>query len=147
MKTTCGIYLLNKDNELLITHPTNFGQDGCWSIPKGQPEESEMNLLAALRELREETSINLFYKGCKLQLPLSIYKSKAKILVSYLFKSDKLDKDTSIKCESYLYWKEKRIPENDDYAWIDINDSKLDTLLHEAQVENLKIIREWVNKK
>lgn len=58
MKTTCGIFLYDNTDKFLIVHPTNHPFD-VWSIPKGMIDENETYLEAAIRELKEETSIDL----------------------------------------------------------------------------------------
>jgi len=49
--------------EFLLAHPGGpyFAKkdDGHWSIPKGEPDEGEDLLMAAVREFREETGINV----------------------------------------------------------------------------------------
>ena len=48
---TCGIFLFNNRDELLIVHPT-FHPDKIWSIPKGMKMYNEAPLQAAVRELK-----------------------------------------------------------------------------------------------
>ena len=64
MKKSAGIILYRRHNnitEVLLVHPggpfwTNK-DEGAWSIPKGEVEDHEEILQAALRELYEETGI------------------------------------------------------------------------------------------
>ncbi len=55
---TAGIFLFNATNEILLVHPTNSGYNN-WSIPKGIVEENESVIEGAIRELFEETNVNL----------------------------------------------------------------------------------------
>ena len=58
-KITCGIYLFDANNLLLIQHPTGF-RPTVWGVPKGRPDAGEENLFeVAKRELFEETGIVL----------------------------------------------------------------------------------------
>jgi 8-oxo-dGTP pyrophosphatase MutT (NUDIX family) len=53
---SCGILLLNEDGEVLLAHATGTTH---WDLPKGHAEEGETALVAAVRETREETGLEL----------------------------------------------------------------------------------------
>ncbi|HVW50999.1 MAG TPA: NUDIX hydrolase [Trinickia sp.] len=53
---SCGVVLLDGRGRVLLAHATETSH---WDIPKGQPDAGEAPLEAALRELREETGIEL----------------------------------------------------------------------------------------
>lgn len=148
MEKSCGFYIINKNNELLITHPYLGKGNGSWGIPKGKIDGGETKLQAAFRELQEETGLTI--DDCDFvslyKLPSRRYKSKNKILYSWLMICDNFYSDTKIECISTFEYKGKLFPENDKYMWIDINDKNLKTMLHEAQVENIDIIIETINK-
>ena len=56
LRSGVGIVVLNKDNKIFVAkridNPKNF-----WQMPQGGIDEGEDHLSAALRELKEETSI------------------------------------------------------------------------------------------
>jgi len=136
MKTTCGIFLLNNKNELLVTHATNSSWER-WSIPKGIPEKNETYLIAAKREFLEETNIDLDkYEYSMLALGCRVYPNNNKILFAFVFKID--DEITEeIKCNSMVYMEGKEpFPENDFTEWITI-DRALD-ILHVTQISLLQ---------
>jgi ADP-ribose pyrophosphatase YjhB (NUDIX family) len=57
MKKSAGVIIILKGEKVLLCHPTNSLWFGTYSFPKGGLEEGESNLDAAIRELREETSV------------------------------------------------------------------------------------------
>lgn len=58
MKISSGLVII-QDNKILLVHPTNHRWWGTYSIPKGEVEEGEDLLEAALRESQEELGIKL----------------------------------------------------------------------------------------
>lgn len=135
---TCGLYLISKNNNVLICHPTGGGDE--WSLPKGKVEEGEKSFDTAVRETKEETgiviSVNNF--GIPMKLPDRLYKSGRKILKSFaMFESVDGDIESfKCHCDSYVGSTDK--PEIDDYMWVSLEKAK--EMLHESQVENLDII-------
>ncbi len=66
MKTSAGLLLYRfkkKEPEFFLVHPGGpFWKNkdiGSWSIPKGEVEENEDYLAAAIRETKEETGISI----------------------------------------------------------------------------------------
>ena len=53
-----GMFLINKNMNLLICHPTNH-KPNFWSIPKGKVEALETFVDACVRETFEESNIDL----------------------------------------------------------------------------------------
>ena len=136
MKKTCGIYLLNKYNELLIVHPTYGPKKNSWSIPKGEPEEYEEfdSLSTAIREFYEETGITItkevYYLG------ENEYLSGRKTLTAYFIKDEDMERE-KIVCESKRIINNKLLPENDKYLWISVTKDKdrlINKYLHESQI-------------
>lgn len=50
----CGCIILNEDKVLLVKH-----NDGHWGFPKGHMEENETELQTAIREVKEETNLDV----------------------------------------------------------------------------------------
>jgi 8-oxo-dGTP pyrophosphatase MutT (NUDIX family) len=146
MKTTCGIFLLNKKNEILVEHPTNHDPN-FWSIPKGNADPGEKYLDAALREFKEETDLDLKkLENCSYikEYDLIKYKSGKKQLKAYLYKFDGYLYGYPFKCESMVTYLNGKVlknpfPECDDFKWVTID--KAMEIVHETQVEILRKIK------
>ncbi len=134
MLTTCGIYLYSlKSRKILVCHatrsPWNF-----WSIPKGIKEEDEDCYNAAVRELKEETGLDINKINIleKRHLPPAKYQKQDKILESFLIITDtSLDK-FKFSCSVLI---NNSFPEVDKWKLLDID--KEDNLLHESQRQNI----------
>ena len=76
MKISAGLALV-KEGKILLAHPTNAPWKMSFSIPKGEIEEDEDILNAAIRETHEEVGISV---PRELILPnqLSVYYRKSK---------------------------------------------------------------------
>ncbi len=143
-----GIFIVRKDNMLLVCHPTNHAVD-FWSIPKGKVEEGETMLEAAIRETYEETNIDLtsisesHYNLHELE-PVD-YGHKKKIIHPFLllevtnsrFPWDNIE----IKCNSNVPADRGGFPEMDAYKWVSLEHAKL--ILHATQVACLDKIIEF----
>ena len=57
IKKSAGVIIILKNEKVLLCHPTKSKWFGSYSFPKGGIEQGESTLDAALRELREETSV------------------------------------------------------------------------------------------
>lgn len=127
MKETSGVILLNKFNHVLILKPSGtINKDAPWSIPKGQIDENEEPIDAAVRELEEEAGIivepeNLTFLG------ESKYKSGKKKIYAFLAQDDQA-KDM----EPTLNW------ENSDFAWVSPEIAM--KVVHEAQAPFLRLL-------
>lgn len=140
MKVTCGIVLISPvNNSILLCHPTGAPWDS-WSIPKGLCDDNETYEQAAIRELQEETGINLTVK------PEYIgsykYNNKKKVLIGYCCTLDRHMDIPDIKCGSFVKsGKLEKFPEVDSFMWLLSPWLKIgSTLLHHTQVELLKDI-------
>lgn len=56
MKTSAGLVIIH-NNKILLVHPTNAPWYHSFSIPKGEVEEGEDLLEAAIRETKEEIGV------------------------------------------------------------------------------------------
>ena len=126
MKLTCGIYLFDVNNKLLIQHPTNF-RATVWGIPKGRFDADETDVFEVCkRELFEETGIvlddyNIVHKE---ELDIAQYNDTNKFLKSYFVKVDSDLSDVKLYCDSMVMRNEKpAFPEVDEWKWVDIDEA------------------------
>lgn len=133
-KQSAGVLLYRKNtaekHEVLLAHPGGpfwANKDiGSWTIPKGEFEENDDALEAAIREFEEET-------GTKLSgdfFPLEPIKQKSgKVIYAWAIKGD-LDAEKITSNLFEIEWpprsgKLKEFPEIDRAAWFGIEEAKL----------------------
>ncbi len=126
-KLSAGLLMYRKKNvepEFFLVHPGGpyfkNKDDGYWSIPKGEPEDGEPdNLVVAIREFKEETSIEP--KGPYQELG-TITQKNGKVVHAWAFEGDWPD-DNPIVCNTFdLEWPPRsgkfiHIPEVDKGEW------------------------------
>ena len=131
METTCGIFLIDNRDRCLIVHPTGH-KDYSWSLPKGRMEAGEGYLDAAIRELREETGIDLPlyapYINMIRRLPAVKYTTRPKLLIPFAIWLSISMQDVHLYCDLQH---DDRFPENDDFRWVPI--PELFRLTHPTQ--------------
>ena len=140
MTYTCGIFIVDALDRVLICHITNQKMEGrTWSIPKGLPDEGESWVDAACRETMEETGIEIKPENI-LPLGESPYYSKSmstnKTLIPFLGWVDKSGDEIECVCHSMFENKQGDFqPEVDAFRWVDF-DTALD-MIHDSQVAKL----------
>lgn len=145
MKTaivTCGIYLYSTTSEkVLVCHATHSPWNN-WSIPKGLPDNGETPYAAAMRELYEETGIELEKIHTVTVQPLDArkYQKQNKILESFLVVTNSDLSTHTFVCHSFT---EKQFPEVDRWKWVSLDEAE--KLLHESQQKNIVIIKELLS--
>ncbi len=120
MQTTCGIFLIDNQDRMLIVHPTNHPNDH-WTIPKGLRDVGESDWDAAKRELQEETGIDLDYLTYKKEYMGYIpYGYKNKTLSSFLVKCENTLSTKTLHCDSLFMNKEYNMkqPEVDGFELV-----------------------------
>jgi 8-oxo-dGTP pyrophosphatase MutT (NUDIX family) len=149
MVHSCGIFLINKDNKFLIGHCTKQ-DDKSWSIPKGRMDPYEtIPLLTAIREVFEETNIQLIDSDHFYHLPLVQYKNKDKALFPFLLFETDNEYDFNnfdIKCNSHVELEgEDPFPEFDDFKWVTIEEST--PLINRSQLSCLSLIQKLIDER
>ena len=115
----------DKELEVLLVHPGGpfwkNKDDGSWSIPKGEFDESEKPLDAALREMKEEVGLEL--KGNFIELT-PVKQKSGKLVYAWALEYD-FD-PSNIKSNTFeIEWppksgKKKEFPEIDKAVWFDV---------------------------
>lgn len=113
MLETCGTFIFAPDCSLLICRATSDNKN--WSIPKGHKELLESYKEAAIRECVEETGIILDKKNL-LHIGESVYNSKKKKIIGFV-NLIPVDKKTKLQCNCFFNYKNKKLPEVDNYQW------------------------------
>lgn len=148
IKISCGIYLFDSRDRMLIGHPTGF-KDNIWSIPKGRMDVDETDYIdVAKRELFEETGINIDnFNIIKFrEFDIIRYRETNKYLKGFLVKVDSDLSNFELKCGSMVYRNGiPSFPEFDDFRWVTIEESR--SLLHPFQSINLDICSQIIYEK
>jgi len=131
-KVSAGILLYRKANnhlEVLLVHPGGpfwkNKDDGSWTIPKGETNNGEELLSAAIREFHEETGMLL--SGSFIELN-PVKQKSGKLVHAWALEGD--INENKIKSNNFeLEWpirsgKFQSFPEIDKAAWYDITKAK-----------------------
>ncbi len=144
MQHSAGILLfrLNPELQIYLVHPGGpyfvHKDNGFWSIPKGGVEASESNLEAAIRELQEETSLDLKDIPEKdfIDLGEIVYASRKKVYIyAYHYEKEIPFKSITNWIEyPYKSGKKIEIPENDRGGWFGLEEATLKLSLNQNGV-------------
>ncbi len=80
-KLLAGLAIV-KPGHILLVHPTGAAYDETWSIPKGHQEPGEPTLQAAVREVLEETGLQIPTTALTRPMPFFL-RPKPKKVMSY----------------------------------------------------------------
>lgn len=121
--------LITDGKKFLIVHPTG-SEDNRWDIPKGIKEDTEDIWKACIREVQEETGLDISYKKSK--NCGRFYYNQHKDLYLYLIMYDTLPYIQNFTCTSYVTYFD--YPEVDKYKYIEFKD------MNKYLIEKLKNI-------
>jgi 8-oxo-dGTP pyrophosphatase MutT (NUDIX family) len=148
MRKTAGIFLIRKDNKLLIAHPTKLPENR-WSIPKGGIEDGEYPTDAAVREMFEEANVDVstWTLMHNLEHVKLKYKEEEKLLVPFVLfeKQNNIDFGSfEFKCNSNVPEEMGGFPEMDDFKWVTLDEAK--EVLFKSQVKCVEEIERIIEK-
>ncbi len=120
-KLSCGIIFVDTEKEkILMIHPTN--QKDYWDFPKGRTEIGETPLITALREVNEETGIELSSQEIEGLVDLGRHTyNRQKDLHIFICYNKEID-ISKLHCSSMVD-KPVPYPECDDFAFFSIVDA------------------------
>lgn len=137
LNKTCGIFIFNPDNTVLICHVTN-SDSNTWSIPKGRPDSlNELSIDTAVRELYEETGLGLDKKNL-ISIGSSFYKS-GREFVGFVYKSKDIINISSLNCSSMFEKNGIFFPEVDEFIFMKPVDIINKKLIHDTQIHCLSM--------
>lgn len=111
----CGCIIINNNDKVLLVLQR---KSKCWSFPKGHVENNETEIETALREVKEETGIDVNIEASKrYELTYKINNSTNKNVVYFIARP--LNANVKIQEKEIL-----------DYKWCDIN-KVVETLTYE----------------
>jgi bis(5'-nucleosidyl)-tetraphosphatase len=135
MEHTYGIFLFNKNDEVLICRPYGIKTNTGWTVPKGKAEKDETDIQAALREFYEEAGMDLKkYESDITFIGKQTYKTKKKRFYGFILKLNKTISIDKFKCDCKIVG--KSVPEVDNYEWVSVDEAI--SRIHEAQSKLLK---------
>ena len=140
---TCGIFLYSiQTRKFLACHATNSPWNK-WSIPKGLKDKGENSLGAAVRELKEETGLDIEKLNILEVYPLPPvkYKKQNKILEPFLVVTDTPLDNYLFECQTFA---KDNLPEIDKWKWIGLDE--ITKYLHDSQHENVELIASLLDK-
>lgn len=144
MTKISGIFLVRKDNQILLCHPTKHSPN-FWSIPKGRVDDGEELIDTAIRETYEETNVDLKDWSLIHNLDPIPYDTDKKALYCYVIfeNQNSFDFDSfELKCNSNVDADKGGFPEMDGYRWATLEEAK--PLMHMAQALALEQLAELV---
>ncbi|WP_182915862.1 NUDIX hydrolase [Massilia cavernae] len=122
LPVSCGTLIVNARGELLLCHVTGTAK---WDIPKGMQDPGETPLEAAVRELREESGLEL---DSRLFADLGCfdYRPNKKLHLFHVQAPDGLDCLDHLECTSFFphHKTGEPTPEADGFRWASREDLK-----------------------
>lgn len=122
---SCGFIIVSNDKKILLGKATEHPSPFCWTVFKGGQEGNETYIETAIRELKEETGIdisadNILNRNISTN-PIHSYSIKQKKVYLFLLEdySGILNKKEFV-CNSF--WGNPPMPEISEYKWCSIEE-------------------------
>jgi ADP-ribose pyrophosphatase YjhB (NUDIX family) len=126
---TCAVAIFTPDKKILLVHPTGAGYLAAWSLPKGLRDVGESPTDAAIREVLEETSLDV--NGYKLVDHGQSEYLKHKSYHLFSLQYDKPINVKQLKCATYFERAGHQVLEVDKFMLADLDEAL--TLLNKKQ--------------
>ena len=115
-QVTAGVIIQNDRGQILGCIP--FGKGEIYDIPKGHVDSGEDLYVAAIREVKEETSLELRKSDITFLGQFNYNKYKD---IALFYHSGNYDV-TKLSCSSLFTFYGREVPEMIGYKWIDVKD-------------------------
>ena len=125
---SCGCIILNNKNQILLI----LQNAGHWGLPKGHVEEGETEEQTAIREVKEETNVDVIVDTNLRYRMVYIPKEDVEKEVIYF-----IAKNTSNDCKPQLEGVQEM-------KWLDI-DNAINTITYENSKDLLKKVKKDLN--
>ena len=125
---SCGCIILNNKNQILLI----LQNAGHWGLPKGHVEEGETEEQTAIREVKEETNVDVIV-NTNLRYRM-VYNPKEDVEKEVIYF---IAKNTSNDCKPQL-------EEVQEMKWLDI-DNAINTITYENSKDLLKKVKKDLN--
>ncbi len=142
---------VNENAEVLLVHPGGpyFAKkdEGNWSIPKGEPDDGEDLLVAAIREFDEETGLKAEAGGEFIELG-SIIQKGGKEVYGWALQGDFPENHNHTANLVKIEWPPRSgekisFPEVDKAEFFNVSDAK--NKIKEAQIPLIERLEEYLN--
>lgn len=125
---SCGCIILNNKNQILLI----LQNAGHWGLPKGHVEEGETEEQTAIREVKEETNVDVIV-NTNLRYNM-VYNPKEDVEKEVIYF---IAKNTSNDCKPQL-------EEVQEMKWLDI-DNAINTITYENSKDLLRKVKKDLN--
>ena len=122
---SCGCIVLNDKNQVLLIH----NNAGHWDFPKGHVEEGETEIQTAIREVKEETNIDVEVND-KYRYTVEYSPKEAVIKEVVLFLAKNISNN-----------KEAQLEEVSEVQWVDFEEA-LDKITYDTSKQVLQKLKE-----
>jgi len=121
---SCGCIVINEKNEVLLIHHNA----GHWDFPKGHVEEGETEIQTAVREVKEETNIDVKVN------------EKYRYVTEYSPKEDVMKQVVYFMARNISNDKEAQLEEVSEVKWFDF-EKALEKITYDSSKEILKKLK------
>lgn len=134
--------LINSKGKFLLIHPYK-GCDKCWGVPKGKMEPNETLLDTAIREVKEETGLDMRELADKLYIssePIYDFKvgnNNKHVYIFYAEDTDGFLQKKELHCNTYI--EGKTVHEIDNFMWCSLRE--IEEKLTKSQKGLIDLIR------
>ena len=118
-KITAAIVIIDSEGNILGCHSTGKPKNSGYDFPKGEVNEGESDISAAIRELREETDIYFLDYDIARLIDAGVHShNKEKDIHIFIYKTNYFPDLNTLKCTTYFERYGKKFPEVDEYRII-----------------------------